>query len=174
MSKIELFELKLYQKNNKCYLLSDLYEWPDEKIVEFAKLLERQDKDKVIFSNNPNPGVHLTKHRHLNDYVWSDSCRDDIKTVSVEDVNWFRYTGDLVMDLSFDEPVEEGYDYSLEYIRFVLNPAMTRLIHKNCTLSPDEIDVLKMAMEVQGVPTDKVSVDNEIKNCVGLYEYIQD
>ena len=170
----ETFELKLYQKNNKCYLLNDLYEWPDEKIFEFAKLLERQDKDRVIFSNSPNPGIHLTKHRRLNDYIWSDSYYDGTKTASVEEVNWFGYTGDLVMVLSFSEPEEEDYDYSLEYVRFVLNPAMTRLVQRNCVLSPDEIDVLKMDMEIQGVPTDKNSVDNEIKNCVGLYEYIQD
>ena len=144
------------------------------RIIEFTKQLEKYDKHSIYFCNNPCPGIHLTKHRRLNDYIWSDSYHDDIKTASVEEVNWFCYTGDLVMDLSFSEPEEEDYDYSSEYIRFVLNPAMTRLVQKNCALSPDEIDVLKMDMEVQGIPTDKNSVDNEIKNCVGLYEYIQD
>lgn len=43
------FELKLYKKDNKFYLLTNLYNWSDKKLVDFAKLLEKYDPDAVIF-----------------------------------------------------------------------------------------------------------------------------
>ena len=47
------FELKLYKKDNKFYLLTNLYNWSDKKLVDFAKLLEKYDSDAVIFDDNP-------------------------------------------------------------------------------------------------------------------------
>lgn len=74
----------------------------------------------------------------------------------------------------FNDPGSE-FD-GLEYVRFinVLTPQKVKLVLKNCPLYSDERELLESIMRHLNLPTDKTSVDNEINNCVGLYELIQD
>lgn len=173
--KMGTFELKLYKKDNKFYLLTNLYNWSDKKLVDFAKLLEKYDPDAVIFDDNPAPGVHRTKHPRINDYktvsrdLWG---KGENKTVFVENINYHVGNCDLAMELVFNDPGSE-FD-GVEYVRFinVLTPQKVKLVLKNCPLYSDERELLESIMRHLNLPTDKESVDKEINNCVGLYELI--
>lgn len=95
------------------------------------------------------------------------------KTVFVENINYHVGNCNLAMELVFNDPGSE-FD-GVEYVRFinVLTPQKAKLILKNCPPYLDERELLENIMRHLNLPIDKESVDNEIKNCVGLYEFIE-
>ena len=94
------------------------------------------------------------------------------KTVFVENINYHVGNCDLAMELVFNDHGSE-FD-GVEYVRFinVLTPQKAKLILKNCPLYLDERELLESIMRHLNLPIDKESVDNEIKNYVGLYALI--
>ncbi len=156
--------LKIYKKNNKLYVLSDMTtdDWSEEEIIHFAQQLEKYGIDYNISCDSSRPSYK--KHVRINDYGDSN--------ISIRESCGFQ--GDnFEMDLRLTEP--NGDCWSL-YISFIkpITPDKVRLVQKNCTLTTEERKwTLEYIMQELGLPTDKASVDNEIKNCVGLYEFIE-
>ena len=169
----EPIELKIYKKDNKFYGLSDICSWSVHKIIEFAKQLEKYDKHSIYFCNNPCTGVHKTKHPRLSDYEAAEHLPDGEGQVTVE-AGGFNSDGYLTLDLTFSEGEDGIGGVEFIAIKNPINSSKVRLIQKNCVLEPDEREFLEDIMQELGLPTDKASVDNEIKNCVRLYECIQD
>ena len=168
----EPIELKIYKKDNKFYGLTDICLWSVHKIIEFAKQLEKYDKHSIYFCNNPYPGVHKTKHPRLSDYEAAEHLPDREGQVTVE-AGGFNSDGYLTLDLTFSEGEDGIGGVEFIAIKNPINSSRVRLIRKNCVLEPDEREFLEDIMNNLGLSTDKASVDNEIKNCVGLYEFIQ-
>lgn len=168
----EPIELKIYKKDNKFYGLSRIRSWSVHKIIEFAKQLEKYDKHSIYFCNNPRPGVHKTKHHRLSDYEAAEYLPDGKGKVTVE-TGCFNNDGYLTLDLTFSDGEAWLGEVEFMAIKNPINSSRVRLVQKNCPLEPDERELLEDIMQELGLPTDKASVDNEIKNCVGLYEFIQ-
>ena len=83
----------------------------------------------------------------------------------------FQYE-DFEIDFIFGEPDGDDWD-GIVYFTNPITPDKVRLVQKNCFLEPDEKAYLRRIMLELGLSIDEVNVDNEIKNCVGLYEFIE-
>lgn len=155
--------LKIYNKNNKLHVLTDMTtdDWSDEEIIYFAQQLRKYGIDYDISCDSLRPPYK--KHVHIDDYEGSD--------IRIKESCGFE--GDnFDIDLWLTEP--NGDCWSL-YISFIkpITPDKVRFVQKDCTLITEEKWMLKYIMQELGLPTDEASVDNEIKNCVGLYEFIE-
>ncbi len=166
--------LKLYKKDNKFYGLTDFFwerdEWPEEKIIYFAQQLEKYG---VTLSFSGYESEH-SDHARLNDYKVVKGrhlAAPGVKGIQVRESVGFQYE-DFEIDFIFSEPDGDVWDDILNFVN-PITPDKVRLVQKNCPLLPEEKEYLECIMQESGLPTDKASVDNEIKNCVGLYEFIQ-
>lgn len=159
--------LKIYKKNNKFYGLSDMTtdEWSDEEIIHFAQQLEKYGVTPEFSEHNAD------KNAHLNDYVAVRYVTSGRKEIQIRESCGFQHE-DFEIDFIFGEPDGDGWD-DIVYFTNPITPDKVRLVQKNCFLEPDEKARLRMIMLELGLSIDEVNVDNEIKNCVGLYEFIE-
>ena len=151
--------LKIYKKNNKLYVLSDMTtdDWSNEEIIHLAQQFEKYGVAPEFSEYNAD------KNAHLNDYQGSD--------IRIRESCGFQYE-DFEIDFIFREPDGERWD-GIVYFTNPITPDKVRLVQKNCFLEPDEKACLRRIMLELGLSIDEVNVDNEIKNCVGLYEFIE-
>ena len=153
--------LKLYKKDNKFYGLSDMTtdEWSDDEIIYFAQQLEKYGVTPE-FSGYES---EYSDHARLNDYQGSD--------IRIRESCGFEYE-DFEIDFNFREPDGEWWD-DIVYFAKPITPDKVKLIQKNCFLEPEERGYLGRIMQELGLPTDEASIDKEIADCVGLYEFIE-
>lgn len=114
-----------------------------------------------------------TDNTRLNDYEAVKYINNPkVKQIQIRESYGFDY-GDFSIDFIFGEPGGNGWDDMVEF-KNPITPDKVRLVQKDCWLKSNERSWLKWIMsDYLGLPIDEASVDNEIKNCVGLYEFIQ-
>ena len=168
---MEAFELALYWKNNKAYILTDFMEWSDKKLIDLAKLLERYDEDCVCFIESWSPDVYKEEHPRINDYDDRESKPDKEKTVTVHAIEVTK-DYEFGLHLVFNNG---RYNSRQDIVIFknAIIPSRVKLVQKDYKLTTYEREELENIMDLIGLPNDKESVNKEIEECVGLFEVIQ-